>query len=468
MWIQDGTREDLLSIIQSDRLADRPLRQICSARQLPNSFSELRFLWKEDPRVWSKLPTLIILEKIPSREFFAWTGTYLPNCRPITAYCRVINSERLQEALKAKPTFALGSLETICIGLILAEAATYVVGQSNVNRLSSAAFTGTYSYAITRAIAANLPLPAQESVGSLWIKARQYTGQRPLNLTLEDLDRVWGIVFSIFKPKEFETLHLTDAIGNIASACNDIIETGEISENNWQNLTHDLFDRKITYQLFRGPREERVLQVEDLLTSLSQNTKIDRMTISFVGGYLASRISPGTFDHHELLVPYLSRLPALLVWYGLCAGLPKDSKLRNFGFGIGRRIMRDATQEDSVLNRPKCDIALEELEVLYTGKNLTQNLHYKEAGHLIIEILPGVNCTMRNMETRQPEPSRPVLLQQVSPYDNKDAELRNLFFDLDRSLKYIDRIRNRLGELTGYDEKKRGGRKVKNETDKPT
>lgn len=462
MWLQDATKTDLLNIVQSDRLADRPLRQVRSIYELPESSTELQFLWREDPREWGKLPSIIIVDKMDKQDFFAWTGTYLPYCRPLTALCRVISRDTLKAVVDAQVTFGLGALETTCIGLIIGEAATYVAGQSNVNRLSIAAFTGTYSFAMTRAIAGNMLPIERNKVGELWSKARRLTGQRLLSLSLSDLNQVWSLVFSFPKHKSFGKWYPEDEFGILTLACRQIFQTGEIGENTWQSLTCGIIDNQLTDDLFKGPREGRVMQVERVLASLSQQTTGDKMIREFVGGYLASRLAPGTFDHHELLIPYLPKLPSLLLWYGLCAGLSSDSKLRNFGAGIGRRIIREAVQEENILNRPRCDIALEELEVLSSGKNQVQNFHTKESGYLIVEIFPCINCTMRN--TEQFDLSRLNQIQQkIIIQDNRESELRNLLLDLDRSLNSIDRIRNRISSIIGNGEQRQGrGKKGKN------
>ncbi|MDR7867749.1 MAG: hypothetical protein RIN56_13125 [Sporomusaceae bacterium] len=463
MWLQDVAREDLLNLIQSDRLPEKPLRQLELINELPESQSELQFIWREDPRQWGKIPSVIVLDKITPREFFAWTGTYLNYCRPLTAHCHVVNREIFQAAIETHTHFTLGNLETICIGMIIGEAATYLAGQSDINRLSMTAFAGTYSFTMSRAVASNMVMPKKDGVGELWLKARRLTGQKLLSLSIDDLDQVWRTVFDISKHSHFKMLYSGSTNEIISSACRQISITGEISEDNWRILTRDLFEKNVTNELLKGPREERVIQVEKALTLLSQQSGPDKVKLAFIGGYLASRIAPGTFDHYELLIPYLSKLPTLLIWYGLFAGLSIESKLRNFGFGIGRRIVRDIVQEDSILNRPKCDISIGELEVLYGGNAVVQNLHPKESGHLIIELLPCLNSTMRNIEGRQNE-SRPNQQQQTLLPGYKDSELNSLLIDLDRSLKSVEQIRDRICEITGYggERKKRDNNKVKN------
>ena len=83
------------------------------------------------------------------------------------------------------------------------------------------------------------------------------------------------------------------------------------------------------------------------------------MTSSFLAGLLADQIGPGSFEHVELLLPYLNQYPTALIWYGLCAGLHPDSEVQQVGNCLGRRLVRDLLAPDPILSRPKYDIAVE-------------------------------------------------------------------------------------------------------------
>ena len=91
--------------------------------------------------------------------------------------------------------------------------------------------------------------------------------------------------------------------------------------------------------------------------------RLDVLTSSFLAGLLADQISPGSFEHVDLLLPYLNQYPTALIWYGLCAGLHPDSEVQQVGNCLGRRLVRDLLASDPILSRPKYDIAVRELEV---------------------------------------------------------------------------------------------------------
>ncbi len=461
MWVQNATKDDLQNIILANRLSDKLITEVRTVQELPIMVSDIQLLWRDDPRKGSKFPSVVIIDPFIQKQFFAWTATYLPYCRPLTTYCRVISRKNLNMIGDSLRNDALGELEPLCIGLILGETATYVAGISDFNRLSMASFEGTYSFIMTRSITQNVLLNTPEQISDLWYKARELTGQKLLSLKLDDLNDAWKIVAKISGHYSFNKWHSIQENETIANASREILEKGNISDASWYKLTRGL-DINISHELSIYSREERVRRVERALRILSHENTIDKMLRSFIGGYLASRIAPGTFEHHELLIPYLLELPSLILWYGMCAGLPKDSKLRNFGFGIGRKIIRDALQEDMMLNKPRCDIALEELEVLAGGENWVQYIQPKESGHLVVELLPCVNCTMRNINSKHYDSNKSNLTQHTIFSDNREGEIEKLLLELDRSLKSVDRIRDRIGEIAGFERKKGRGNKAKN------
>src|SRR5436190_16871577 len=84
----------------------------------------------------------------------------------------------------------------------------------------------------------------------------------------------------------------------------------------------------------------------------------------FLCGYLASCLHPGSLEYVDLVTSHLSGLPTLMLWYGVCAGLhPQSSVLSEFG-GLGRRLLRDVLRREHILDRPDCDLAFDELQVL--------------------------------------------------------------------------------------------------------
>jgi hypothetical protein len=140
-----------------------------------------------------------------------------------------------------------------------------------------------------------------------------------------------------------------------------------------------------------GPREHRVRIFERILHGPNQ---LDPVTSSFLAGLLADQIGPGSFEHVDLLLPYLDQYPTALLWYGLCAGLHPDSEVQRVGNCLGRRILRDLLAPDRILSRPKYDIAVSELEV-HLDREEPLEFRTASQNHLAVELLPGVPAYMK-------------------------------------------------------------------------
>ena len=141
----------------------------------------------------------------------------------------------------------------------------------------------------------------------------------------------------------------------------------------------------------RGPREQRVRAFERILKGPNRS---DALTSSFLAVLLADQISPGSFEHVDLLLPYLNQFPTALIWYGLCAGLHPDSEVQQVGNCLGRRLVRDLLASDPILSRPKYDIAVSELEV-HLDREEPLEFRTASQNHIAVELLPGVPAYMK-------------------------------------------------------------------------
>ncbi len=452
MWIQDATKEDLLNVVQSEQHDENVIGEFGSLEDTPRGTKELRFLWRDDPRRRRKLPDVVIVEKGSLRDFFAWTGTYLTNCRPLSAYCRVADRSTVEWAIRPYDRYGLGRLETACLGVILGETATYMAGDFDINKLTPLAFAGTYSFAMTRCLARGLVRKIGETIGESWLSARRLTAQKTLSLSVQQLDETWRALLQCEEHFSAE-LQKRKSNDSLLLASKEAFEEGEISRKTWHTLTAGLGDIGERGGSLTGPREGRVVEVERALAELVRQRKKDVLTRAFVGGYLVSRIAPGTFEHHNILLPFIPSFPQSLLWYGLFAGMHKTSKLQNFSGGMGRRVLRDAMHEEEYLDSPRCDISLAELEVLSSGNGGLQSQIGGGSSYLLVEVAPCVNCVMRGLENRRTERHDELKAETQQtlfsdpPYGEREME--NLLLDLENSLEAVNRLRNRMRELVG-------------------
>jgi hypothetical protein len=106
------------------------------------------------------------------------------------------------------------------------------------------------------------------------------------------------------------------------------LQSGQEVKRSWGLLADSgVLPQQLLGEL-RGPREHRVRVFERVLHGPN---RLDALTSSFLAGLLADQVGPGTFEHIDLLLPYLDRYPTALVWYGLCAGLHRTPRFSRWG-----------------------------------------------------------------------------------------------------------------------------------------
>ena len=184
-------------------------------------------------------------------------------------------------------------------------------------------------------------------------------------------------------------------------------------------------------------RENRVRAFDNAWTTVAEIARANPTLASFISGYLGSRIAPGELDHVGVVARTLKSAPSALLWFGLCSGLRSDGQVLAFAGGLGRRILRDLEQTDHALDRPRCDLAIGELEVLLNQEKPLTDFRTGSNGSLSVELIPGVTTTVR-----WPRPSD----TQADLFERRDLsiEARDLLKDLSVALDRVDYLRRRL------------------------
>lgn len=443
MWIKGATRKELLGIFQSDQPIE--LGNVQQTESVWPAYvpDELQLVWRENPIQRWTLPVAVILEEGRRRDFLAWVLTYLPDFRPFTAYCRVVDASTAERSLSRKDEPRLGKLQEACLGLILAEAATYL--ERRPSNLSPVACASTYSFPMARALALGILTADHDPISNSWYAGRNLTNQPRLSLAMDALQGPWAVVLSLstgVPPSPRSILRTPPA--SIFDACLDLYRTGDIQPQQWDVLTRGFPEIRATKERMHGPREERVIAIEKSLPVLLNKRFNDATTVAFLCGYLASQVSPGTFDHSSLVAPHLQTFPTALLWYGLCAGLQERSNLQSYSVGLGRRVVRDVLRNENFLDRPHCDIALSELEVLSSAESQMADLRTGTPGRLEVEIAPCVTTVVR-------WPPRSEAVQESLPL-RVQQEARYLLSELEETLGRLDSICRRLARLLASNE----------------
>jgi hypothetical protein len=453
MWVKTTNRRELIDILQARILEDsgglfsRYEFSAVSSLSPPHRTGDLILVWQDDPREMLTLPNLIVADG-DERDLLAWALTYLNTLTPLTAYIRVSNFENAEQAFKFQPTPNLHRLENACAGLILGETATYLEGQRDLNQVPARACTGTYSFVMARALALGAVTMESDTVSNGWFEARELTRQTSVPLTKDALHSPWYVLLGL-ESGAWKSDVRDQVPSSVLDAILDLYLKGEIDNRQWRSLESEVPGVGDLGKVMRGPREDRVLVLEDLVRHFRSRPEAASLSIAFVLGYLASQIAPGTLDHLQLVSPYVHIFPGILLWYGFCAGLHRRSNVASYAGGLGRRAIREVLRREALLDRPTCDLSLAELRVINAKQKAIFDFRTGSNTQLEVEIAPCITATLRwPPRTESPE-------QLFPPRLDVDA-LDSIQFDLDDTSERLQEISLRLSRLTARADATRG------------
>lgn len=445
MFIKEVGRESLIDILQLKRGA--PIAGTVSVESVPafKLRGEMLAVWEHDPAEQSNVPDLIVVGRRDCHDFLAWAATYLKSWSPFTAFSRVLDSEAIKK-ISDGPRPRWHRLLEAFVGMILGEALSYGEDDSKLRQLSPAACSNTYSFAMARGLVLGTVEPASSDLFTEWQTIRRITKQPPSKVPFGDIQRVWSIVVSLARESSGrlafggpgETLTLV--------ACWELLENGSVGADTWSVLVGADSELIAAREEMKGAREGAVAVFERLTALLGAIRGRDPAVAGFVCGYLASEIGRGAFDYAGLVRPLLSNYPTAAVWYGLCSGLKRNPEIYDYSAGLGRRILRDLEQPDSIFRRPRCDIAVAELKMLLDRESPLIDFKTRSSGYIDVEVIPCVTVMLRWPPRSDRERQAQLWdLPPTVPDDPVHAEpLRQLAAELDEEVGRINRVRDRL------------------------
>ena len=438
MWALDTDREGLFRILQEER-GDENARPEIEFGESRIEKGRIRLFWKNPERL-DELPVVIALPHREIDEFFAWTNTYLPNWSPITAFFRVVsNLDELK--LNSYEQQAIGiEYKPAQVGLIIGEALLQSGGQRDIASLPYSGCIATFSFAAARGLKYGISL---EELAERWHVCRRSTEQGPLTLQISELLGPWRIfeelARSSVKSKGKKTPNA--ATNTIKNALIDIVNGGEVSGPTWKTVTRGFPDVRIALSRMRDTQEERIVAFEKMLEAMRSVRRSQSLEASFLIGYVASLIAPGSLKHAYILAAHLNRFPTAVIWLSLFAYIYKKSQLR--ATKLAHLVWRAIEEEEELLSRPKCDIALPELSVLRDAGFIRDTLHGNTKGRLIVDLAPGVSTTVRWPQKGQSlsnYSSGELFQGDAVDVQNISAEIARIYWDFGKVLDKLERL----------------------------
>jgi len=228
-----------------------------------------------------------------------------------------------------------------------------------------------------------------EEVSRTWFSARGLTSQPQLALGSATLLSPWRLLISLESGDRLDR-GIEKPASLIIELCGDLFLKGEIDIRKWLNRESELSGFFELFEFMRGPREDRIMALDELIMRLKRSHSLDIEVGTFLIAYFASQISPGTLDHAQLLFPHLDAFPGVLIWYGMCAGMYQDSTINSFAGGLGKRVMREVLRPESFLSRPSCDVSISELQMMLSQDRGATTFRTNSSSHLELELHPCV------------------------------------------------------------------------------
>jgi hypothetical protein len=270
--------------------------------------------------------------------------------------------------------------------------------------------------------------------------------QPRLPLTSQELTLPWRIIGHIATDggrdgKDKDQQLFVDAAGQVFGE-------GTIREDLWSKLAghSGLSDSHLL--LRKSSREDRVLAWESIARQ-RPDAESARSVHAFVCGYLANVIAPGSFEHWNLILRSGREPHRMLLWYGLFAGLTPGSAVRDAFNGLGRRLLRDITADGSVLDRPRADVALAELEVL-SGHHAERASFFTASSNAVnVEIAPCIGTLVRWGGTDLSSPAQDHLFDRSER--RADPAVESALLEIRDSLARVEGAHGKLLRSLGLD-----------------
>ena len=456
IYLVNCNRKELAKIVAGKAtLSKNDVQEIAELRAFDLDREELLLGWRDSPSERFSIPNFIIVHEDSLSDLLAWIATYFRDIQPFSSQCRILTREKFKFAVEGVQESRPTPIGAVDIALIIAESAAYSVGSIELSRLPFSAFERSLSFAFSRAIR---QFNALEVVGSMglelleqsWMRARELAGEPALELNSRSIREVWDIVLR----------SNSQARSNRNNKDNDIVnwirgfrKDGDLPIQilHWLPANLD-FARATLFELDEKSRESRVIAFEDTVQALLRHEQLPMREKCFLLGYVASRISPGTLNHISVLFPLIEHFRESLLWFAVFAGLAPESSVADFANGLGWLLNRELGRASSVLDRPTCDISLDEFTMLATNgpRARKYSVRTTSSGILKIEIYPLVTTNVRWPQGNQEAGESRAFTQSRNTLqidEKRDNELIRMMARLEEHAMTMEQLKVDLARL---------------------
>jgi len=337
------------------RSSDPTIDLFLAAKSDDKHFHQWLFADDGDPL---GLPVAVIPAQGDFDAIFADVATYYPSWSPLSSAIYVLgeNLSFLEESTgvaRIAPKVSQRSCAA-AVGLAIGETMS-VAPKPHAEAVTYSASRRSLAYCLARSHAIHPAVPLHR-VAARWMGARELSRMDvPLEVSASVLWISQQLRFQ--KAPSAENSPLRSAVQRFLIGDDDqrallraFIEASPVIESLLKDLS--------------GPFDNRMLAFEriaaEVLNHKTWGTELGGICL----GYFCNQLLPGSLSHFGALARYQTQFPSVHVWYALFGSLSANFDWQGIFGGVGFKLVRDIGRSFSYLDRPECDISIEEFEVL--------------------------------------------------------------------------------------------------------
>ena len=359
--------------------------------------AKLHETYRLEPSDGLSLPIVIMPAMDDAEDFFATVATYYQNQSPISALVHILSKETVNlfsdkpKASNTRRSIPDRTFRIACIGTAIGEATLTGLAAQNLDGVPSyATCKRTLSFSLCRTTQLYGKKLRTGVVAERWKKLRKLTGLSVSEPTTEAVLLAHG-----FASKSATKSSLSRIETTLGKTLQKLIRSDEHDSNLLESVLTELYPgTKQFFDDLTGVFDGRMSAFRGAVESIQANSRgvhTDEIAVAFA----CNRILPGSFAHAGVLVNLVEFFPSALVWYGFLSALSATSKSQQLNQGLITKLERDLVDVFNFEQRPRCDISLEELEVLSRTQLRTEIVKPSQQRALLVALLPGVNIYTR-------------------------------------------------------------------------
>jgi hypothetical protein len=387
-WGLRTNREGLLDLLTERFLPHPPLPGLEDLHR-PSGPSELALVWAGPPPRYDRLPRAIFLGTPDASDFLAWANTYLAGHLPLTSLIRIIPARGDSGLFPFGAEWRILKAAEAWVTASIAETLEAQELPTRPADLPLRAFLNSTTFAVGRAIAQGLGVETVRDLPSALDRCHELV--TPAYAAVNGkATRRRSRPFSLLA--QLEGLPIGNVPDDVAEAC-ALLRTGASATTALREVEIQGVDSTLRV-MEQEPRDKRVRYFDSFVQQY-RHSNADPDRLAFVVGLLGNSIAADSLQHWELMWETSRTIPGALQWYGACAGLSGDGAVLTEGDGLGRRVARELLRQEPFLERPRCDFALDEFELMAHLSPLSRSWPARTGGQVTIDVAPQVQHSVR-------------------------------------------------------------------------